>query len=661
MLAPHKGRHLVQIKYFLFTNGKYQSNSIKKKPKGYWENCENIQNMIIQLKNTYHLESAKDWNNLTIKQIESLGGFGLLSKLSLFEIKCLGNPKVIEFSNQGKNQTKPNGFWDNIENVKKFLNELNLKTFENWNNLTSKQIQERGGSRLLSKYSLYELKSIGCPEYKDKFLESKRISKGYWNDNEKIKNFLIEIGEKYNLKSPNDWDKITQKEIRESGGNQLLKKYNMYEIKSLGCINYKESFKNKKRTLKPKGFWQKEENIDHFLNILRVQYELFDSENKWNNLTKKQVQAITGGNSILNQFSMHEIKCLGSNQLQLLENKKELKPHGYWDNLENIKMFLKQFGEEFQLHTSEDWLKVSYNQIKSYGGGYLLNKYSIHEIRCFGCPEIKNIHSPKKIKPKGFWNDENNRNEFIQKLKVNLNLNTADNWNTLTKEQILAEGGSGLLRFNTVSDIKNLAYPDYDFSYLRERTNKQKPKGYWDSLENIQKFLLEFASSYNIKSSNDWYRISRKQLSDFGGHSLLSKYSLFELLSVAIPSEHWEKDKISRKCKRSSQRYLFLQVQKVFPGEEIVEDYFHANLTRISGSPVQFDVFLPKKKIAFEYHGQQHYEDIPSGFAPLEMFVHRDKEKEQICKKYGIQLCVVPYWWNSTTNSLIDLLLNKEV
>ena len=115
----------------------------------------------------------------------------------------------------------------------------------------------------------------------------------------------------------------------------------------------------------------------------------------------------------------------------------------------------------------------------------------------------------------------------------------------------------------------------------------------------------------------------------------------------------WDKQKISSRDKRSEQLWLLLQTKKLFPGEEIVEDFHHAEISRKSGCNVEFDVFLPERRMALEYHGEQHYHDTPgAGFAPLEMYQRRDVEKQEICSKNNITLVVVPYWWDGTLEQL---------
>ena len=272
----------------------------------------------------------------------------------------------------------------------------------------------------------------------------------------------------------------------------------------------------------------------------------------------------------------------------------------FWDNEQNIIQFLDEIKEKYSLNSAEDWNLLTGKKIQENGGKTLLNKYSMYEIKCFGCPEGKSIFD-KKRKTIEYWNDEENRSKFLTKLKTMYNLTTPQDWNRLSAEQIKLYGGLWL--FN-----KKMKYMD--------------------------KIRIEFEIN---NDSTDITNVS---------------YSLKELIgSKSIFN------------KRSSQRWLFLQVQKLYPNEEIVEDYFHSEISRESGSSVQFDIYLTKNKIAIEYHGKQHYEDIPSGFAPLEMHQNRDLEKQKICSRFGIQLIVIPYWWDKKLDSLRKTLnsLNKDI
>ena len=466
------------------------------------------------------------------------------------------------------------GYWNNPDNIHLFLHflskQLKLNSIDDWRSITSKDIQAHGGKRLLNKYSLHQLKSMGCPEGKLEFSNAIRKANGFWND-DNIRKFLLKVEKKYNFKTPEDWNSLTKQQIQLCGGGTLSTLYSIFEIKCIGCPEGKSIFS---RPNKSPGFWYNKENIENFILQLKTTFDL-NSPLDWSLLTKSDVIQI-GGRSLLNLFSMYEIKSIGCPEGKFLFNKPlEKRYSGFWNDDENIYNFIEHVRTSFQFNSIEDWNSLSISNIHSVGGSHLLHIYSIFEIKCMGCPEGKLV----------FLHNAN-----------------------------------------------------------------KKPIGYWDNDENISLFLDKLERTFNLASIEDWNRISKNQIISIGGWGLLAKYSKDQIIRLKFPNF----SPSSSLTVRSSQRMLFLQVQKLFPQEEIVEDYFHSELSRQSGFAVQFDIFLVKENIAIEYHGKQHYEDIPA-LAPLEMYKNRDYEKTVLCKKFGIELFVIPYWWDGSIESLKTL------
>ena len=421
------------------------------------------------------------------------------------------------------------------------------------------------------------------------------------------------------------------------------------------------------RGTKPFGYWNNKENIINFLKTLQVELNL-NTPNDWNSITQKQIQN-NGGSMLLRKYSLNEIKSLACPECKLLfNNNKSNKPPGYWDKQENIQNFLKELKEKLNLNSVEDWNKLTYKQICENGGYRLTIKYSMYEIKSMACPEGKLIFQTS-LKPPGYWDKYENIQNFLFELKEKLNLKTPEDWNKLTQKQIQNEGGRTLFKKYTLYDIKCLGCPEGKLIF----TPPGKPTGFWDNEENVQKFIFDLKKKFKLQSSSDWNRISKTQIRENGGWGLLYKYSQNKEMQRKINPQISEFDLdiiIKNKKKpgrpnnfgyRSAQRWLFLQVQKLFPHEEIVEDYFHSEISTKTGFPVQFDVFLVHKNIAFEYHGKQHYEDVPTGFSPLELYNNRDKEKKLLCEQFGIQLIIIPYWWDNKIESLQKTIQDSKI
>ena len=107
-----------------------------------------------------------------------------------------------------------------------------MNTPEDWNTITCKIIQSNGGRGLFSNYSMFEIKCMACLEGKSIFDNPPQSSR-FWENQEKINNFLSKIKEKYNLKTPEDWKRFSKNQIIQEGGRGLLtnKIYSKINIK----------------------------------------------------------------------------------------------------------------------------------------------------------------------------------------------------------------------------------------------------------------------------------------------------------------------------------------------------------------------------------------------------------------------------------------------
>ena len=630
---------LYEIKCLGYSKGK-DIFSRPSKPPGYWENQENIQKFLDELKEKLDLKTPNDWDLITQKVIKDNGGRGILDKYSMNEVKLMACP---DLNSLQKFDVK---YWQNKDNINKFLDDLreklNLQTPKDWNLITWKQIFDNGGNNLRKLYSLYDIKCIGCPEGKEIF-QRKIKDKGYWEKQENIQKFLVELKEKLNLKTPNDWDSITQKDIKDYGGSGLIDKYTINTIKRMACPEGKNIFT---KANKPSGFWDNKENIQNFIIKLKENFNLQTPED-WNSITQKQIISL-GGSKLLHTLSVFDIKYLGCPEGKLLFSKPN-KPSGYWKKQENVLHFLDEIKEKLNLRNYEDWNLITVKDINRFGGGKLLHLYTLFELKCLGCPEgISSFSQPRK--PSGYWKNENNIKKFLNDFKKQLKLNSPNDWELISTRDIKFFGGCNLLERYTLYDLKCIGCPEGKKFFSKPN----KPPGYWENEDNIQQFIDSLKETYQLKNLEDWKRLSIFQIRSQGGQGLLSKYSKDDIVQTQLPET--DSASMSVYTARSSQRWLFLQIQKLFPHEEIVEDYFHSEISRKSGFAVQFDVFLVEKKIAFEYHGKQHYEDIPSAFAPIEMYRLRDFEKQKLCRESGIQLIVIPYWWDNSFESLQEII-----
>jgi hypothetical protein len=103
-----------------------------------------------------------------------------------------------------------------------------------------------------------------------------------------------------------------------------------------------------------------------------------------------------------------------------------------------------------------------------------------------------------------------------------------------------------------------------------------------------------------------------------------------------------------------AQRVLFSIVKEIYEGEEVVEEYTHI-APHWPAQKMQLDVYVPSKKMAFEYQGHQHYHSSHFWGKVGDREV-RDQRKIEACIASGIVLVQVPYWWDTSKDHLLEIL-----
>ena len=109
--------------------------------------------------------------------------------------------------------------------------------------------------------------------------------------------------------------------------------------------------------------------------------------------------------------------------------------------------------------------------------------------------------------------------------------------------------------------------------------------------------------------------------------------------------------KIGHEWKNESK--LLEMVTKLFQNEEILHNKRPSWLNGL-----ELDVYVPNKKLAFEYHGIQHFKavDFFGGNKTLKKRKAKDQLKRQLCEIHGVNLIEI-----SHEEDLSLSLLNQEL
>lgn len=132
------------------------------------------------------------------------------------------------------------------------------------------------------------------------------------------------------------------------------------------------------------------------------------------------------------------------------------------------------------------------------------------------------------------------RREFLDSVYLKLNLRKSSDWGKVTQKTIIECGGRYLLLrcysgsiFRMLKDV----YSDIDWKKDWFQ-NLKSNKGHWFRTSNRKSFFESLAKDLNIKTQQDWAKLTNRKLAKMGALSILNEYyqgSLFKALQHLFP------------------------------------------------------------------------------------------------------------------------------
>jgi hypothetical protein len=242
------------------------------------------------------------------------------------------------------------------------------------------------------------------------------------------------------------------------------------------------------------------------------------------------------------------------------------------------------------------------------------------------------------------------KKKYLEWFAKKFNIQKLEDWYQISTKDFIKNGGIGILTYygGSLYLILKKIYPEYDWKpWLLNNT----PRSFWNKKDSIPNYIKWLENQLNIKTLDDWYNISSKDISlYFEGSGLLKKYGgLKSFLLHYYPNHKWNLELLENNSRliSKSQYRLTQLIQEIFPNQTIEINYKHPLLFNEENNKgkMELDIYLPSLNLAFEYQGEQHYFYhflYGSNFKVQK----RDENKVEICKKLGITLIHIPYWWD---------------
>ncbi len=134
-----------------------------------------------------------------------------------------------------------------------------------------------------------------------------------------------------------------------------------------------------------------------------------------------------------------------------------------------------------------------------------------------------------KRKPIGFWKIYQNRVNYIRFFEKLMGISNQEQWYLIKKSDFFEKHGAGFLDFYNNSPSKAImdCVTEYEWEIVKFKFLKINSKSFHETKKDkieIKDFLKYLSVKFNIKTPNDWYKISQNDFLKNRGEFYLKKF-----------------------------------------------------------------------------------------------------------------------------------------
>ena len=463
------------------------------------------------------------------------------------------------------------------------------------------------------------------------------------------------------------WYKVDQKLFENLGGDSLLEKHGGWMWRLLSTVFPEHKWVASKFGRVPHGFWASLDHQQTYLDNLGDHLGVKEGElDGWYSITSTDfIQSGAGGLLKLYGDSLPKLLAAVYPNHQWDSAKFTVRSRNYWTSLENQRKFMDDLAQKLGIRQLDGWYKVTMAELLPHGAVTILNLYgrSLSKLLSKVYPNHPWDLSKFASKPSNYWASMENQKRFMDDLGTKIGISSEKDfarWYEQSSRIVADNGGSGLsvLYKNSLRKILTSVYPYYNWELWRFPRGRGKVLASEAALDQLFDHLEK---ALDIRQPEDWYRVTTEQLASVKAPAFYKSKQggLAELLSKRYPNVKWDADAFfGRGYRKATQSWLVDRIIGLLPSETVLVDYAHPDLkpAATDSKSSQLDVFVPELRLAFEYQGVQHYQQLPV-YGNLTTRVSRDEGKAAQCSALGITLIAVPFWWDKNRPSLLAAIL----
>ncbi len=403
---------------------------------------------------------------------------------------------------------------------------LGYKKQSDWYAICGEDFRSTGGAALLASYyagSYTRAVTEVFHELEWNEWQFATTPDGFWESPSNRKRYLDWLAAQLGFTSANDWHGLTWELLNEHNGLGLHKQVGSV----IGMVRERYPSEEIKEWLfasVPKGFWDKKKNRHRYLDWLGSELG-YRTREDWYRTTKSDFNNRGGAGLIQLKYRSSVAQALKDRfpDVEWCEWLLEKVPQRFWHDKRNCRRYLDWLGPRLGFKRREDWYQITSDAFKENAGAGLLQTYGFSPIAA-----VTEIYSDTKwdtfafaSKPQRFWQERKNQRLFLERLSAALGYKSRDDFYNLTTNDVVENGGRGLLPIYGGSHTKAVmrCFPEYDWVEWRF---KHVPQRFWSDPKNVVRYLRWLGKHLGFRKPQDWYQVTTKSFSENGGAGLLS-------------------------------------------------------------------------------------------------------------------------------------------
>jgi hypothetical protein len=491
----------------------------------FWTSIENQKRFLSWLAKKHRVRHPSDWYRVPAKHFP---------QALIEQYGCHQDLLKAHFPNHDWHewlfQKVPTNFWRDPANRRRYLRwlgkRLGYRKPTDWYAVTGDNFRRNSGGALLASYyaGSYQMAVRDLFEnYEWNEWQFARTPDGFWECQINRRRYLDWLGVRLGFESAEDWHGLTWQILSEYNGSGLID--HVGSVIEIVRERYpKDEIREWLFASSPAGFWDKQKNRHRYMDWLGLQLGFRKIED-WYQLTADAFRINSGSGLLQLKFHNSVVSALKDRfpQVEWHEWLLDKVPQRFWKDMRNCRRYCDWLATRLRFTRQEDWYKIGVDDFKNNQGWGILQQF-----RSSPSETIISVYSEKKwdafafsFKPQGFWRKKSNRRLFFENLFAKKKLKVPKDVYELSWEDVVENGGAGLLREADNSFTKAIisCFPEHD--WIEWKFTKVSP-GFWDDDQNVTRYLKWLGEQLGFTTAIDWYAITTKAFSENFGNSVLS-------------------------------------------------------------------------------------------------------------------------------------------